>query len=235
MLEALAVRLARKFGYTIAPLWRAPEVLLAERLRRIFAERRIGYVIDVGANVGQYRRFLRDRVGFTGPVLSAEPVSIYAEKCRQAGDDNTTVLQCALGPETGSAEINVTEGTTLNSMLAPKDWFAGNTTVRRETVEVRRLDDIVPPGFDLTRTFLKLDTQGFDLQAARGGPNALSKIPALQTEISIRPLYEGMPTMDQSLAFFRERGFEVADFFLVNPAEHGEAAEFDCLMVKVPS
>jgi hypothetical protein len=46
---------------------------LASPLQELFAQLRIDTVIDVGANLGQYYEFLRDRIGFTGRIVSFEP------------------------------------------------------------------------------------------------------------------------------------------------------------------
>ena len=98
---------------------------------------------------------------------------------------------------------------------------------------MRRLDDVLPPDIKLARTFLKLDTQGYDLTVARGAPHSLSNIPALQTEVSMVPIYENMPSFEDALAFFRSRGFAVSDFHVVTQDEHLRAIEFDCFMVRV--
>jgi len=69
--------------------------------------------------------------------------------------------------------------------------------VRVDKVPVRRLeailDDLIAtrPG---ARIFLKIDTQGYDLQVVRGAGRRLPAIRALQTELAARATYEGMPT-----------------------------------------
>jgi len=52
--------MASNMGLLIIPTRRMDSYLLQMRLKRIISEYRIDCVIDVGANIGQYRDFLRN-------------------------------------------------------------------------------------------------------------------------------------------------------------------------------
>src|SRR5579871_5572471 len=58
-MKKLLARLAADMSYTALPTWRLPELPLANCLRDLFVARGITTVIDVGANLGQDRNFLR--------------------------------------------------------------------------------------------------------------------------------------------------------------------------------
>ena len=104
-----------------------------------------------------------------------------------------------------------------------------NTTI----VPVSTLDaEFAATGVDLSRAFLKLDTQGFDLEVLRGGAGVVASVRALQAEVSFKPIYEGIPDYKEAIAAFEKKGFEVADFFLVSTDGRNGAVEFDCLMVR---
>ena len=99
-------------------------------------------------------------------------------------------------------------------------------------VPLRTLNSEFAGNSDLKRTYLKLDTQGFDLEVVAGGVNTVSQLPALQTEISFKALYECMPDYKRSIGEFERRGFSVADMFLVSTDDEYRAVEFDCIMVR---
>ena len=214
------------------------EVAMAMRLRRIFAERRIDQVIDVGANAGQFRGFLRDKVRFKGRIVSFEPVPELAERltARAASDPLWTVRARALGAEPGELAINVMSASVFSSFREPlgagPEIDKMNRVARTEAVPVSTLDAEFAGQRGLRHTYLKLDTQGFDLEVLRGGRQVLAEIPALQTEVSFRPLYEGMPSYAESIAAFERCGFAVADLFLVAADDVGRAMEFDCIMIR---
>lgn len=233
-------RVAEAFGYQVVAKRRASKLPHARKLRLICQRYAISAALDIGANRGQFRDFLRSDVGFQGPVHSFEPVSALAAgmAARRGSDATWHIHDYALGPEAGSREINVMAASDFSSFLAPRDdvtaAFAPKNAVQRtERVEVRTLDAVAAAlGIDPPRTFVKIDTQGWDLEVARGGRDTLSKVAAIQTEVSVRPIYRGMPDYAQTLAFFSELGFHLSDFFIVSSDERLRAIEFDCLMVR---
>ena len=236
-MKALVSRFAARLGYDVVPRWRVAGLPLARRLQQIFAARQIDRVIDVGANQGQFRLFLRIEVGFTGEIISFEPIPEHAAKLQSlsAQDPRWTVHACALGAAAGTHTLNVAVATVFSSFLRPlaSEPNEGSNVVQRTVeVPVQTLDSFFADAPSLERTYLKLDTQGFDLEVARGGVQVMRRIPALQSEISFRPIYQGMPPYQESIATFEQYGFRVSDLFRVTAAADDVAYEFDCLMVR---
>ena len=228
-------RWALERGYIVEPRRVLSTVALAERLKQIFADYDIRTVIDVGANLGQYGMFLRERVGFTGRIESFEPIPALAEKLFQTAvpDGRWAIHQMALGAEPGRQTIHVTAQPTYSSFHPIADEYAKKIAVAELVdVPVARLDDQLFGKVDLQHTYLKLDTQGFDLEVLKGATKLVSEIPALQTEVSFQPFYRRMPNYQESLDTFARYGFVVADFFLAAEDEDRAAMEFDCLMVR---
>jgi FkbM family methyltransferase len=209
---------------------------VAELLRRY----RVNCVLDVGANRGQYGRRLR-RIGFEGHIVSFEPVAATFAELQEAaaGDPQWTAYPYALGREDSTASMNVVPGT-LSSLLPATDF--GSTRYERlrepsaEDVEVRRLDGILDEVLARVpdpRPYLKLDTQGFDLEAFAGLGDRVGEIVAMQSEVSVVEIYAGMPPMAQALEAYEAAGFEITGLFPVSrEAETGRVLEFDCVMVR---
>lgn len=212
-------------------------------LRNVLAKLAIDCVLDVGANRGQYGSMLRD-IGYRGLILSFEPVGANFEAlaARAAGRGPWNCFRYALGAADGEAEINVTDEDVFSSFLKPTEdsqaRFPRNRVARMEKVQVRRLDgvlDQLSDGLSSPRIYLKMDTQGFDLEVLAGATGVLDRILALQTEVSFRPIYHGMPSYQDSLREFQARGFQVVDFMPVNRESDGlRAIEMDCVMVRGP-
>src|SRR5262245_2099666 len=184
---------------------------------------------------------IREDGGVPGPILSFEPVRRYADVLveRAKQDPNWEICRYALGSAPGSAEIHITQSPGLNSFLAPRHdlvegfWSEGSV-LGKELVEIRTLDAVFPElkarvGFQ--RPYLKLDTQGFDLQVLQGGPESFRSVVAYQTEASIRPIYEGMPDFLDAIRFGNERGFELSGMFPVYLDDAMRLIEFDCVFV----
>ena len=214
---------------------------LSSHLRDLFSLLDIGCVFDVGANTGQYRNFLREHVDYKGMILSFEPVSSLADQMMKKVDDDPgwKVFQLALGSLNSTRSINIMKGSTLNSFLEPtssatKELDADNKVLHREPVHVKTLDTFLKefdPHGTLPRIFLKMDTQGFDLEVLKGAQESLPRISALQSEISVLPIYRDMPNYHESIDRFQKDGFDVTGMFPVTRDRWLRVLEFDCVAI----
>ncbi|MBE3000816.1 FkbM family methyltransferase [Nocardiopsis sp. HNM0947] len=257
-LEPGTALVSRNHGYEVVPLGRGswvvrrgkPDVqrthkavmnhLAAEHVASLLYHYRADCVLDVGANTGQYAKQLR-RYGYRGRIVSFEPVPEITEKLRRASanDPDWHVYPYALGREDRTDTINVVYGS-MSSMLGPSEF--GTTRYKRfkrsrgQEIEVRRLDgllDKVLDGLDDPRPYLKLDTQGFDLEAYAGGGDRVREFVGLQSEVALMQIYEGMPRMAEAVATFEADGFEITGMYPVTREETtGRVLEFDCVMAR---
>ncbi|MCK4827053.1 FkbM family methyltransferase, partial [bacterium] len=199
-------------------------------------------IVDVGANIGQYAHFLRSRVRYKGLIISFEPdpdnlaqLQIAAEK-----DNNWLIFGCALGNERTTLDMNIMEHSVLNSFLKPDhsqtNQFRGKNEIKKTLkVEVKRLDELLPSlrdKYNFSNVYLKLDTQGFDLNVFAGALGVINQISAVQSEVSFIPIYKSMPTLEQSLNVFKAEGFEVSALYAVEEDRFPFAVEFDCIFLK---
>lgn len=168
------------------------------RLGRMLAANHIDLVLDVGANLGDYGRNLRE-AGYANAILSFEPLDApYSQLTRTvAGDPLWQVApQMALGATNGTVRINVSANSTSSSILpmlgthaeaAPESVYIGH-----QLVPLRRLDGVSHPLLQrATAPFLKIDTQGYEREVITGASGLLPMLRGIQVELSLVPLYEG--------------------------------------------
>ncbi len=218
----------------------AQEYMGARHVAALLRHYQVNCVFDVGGNIGQYGRRLRQH-GYGGRIVSFEPVSATAEKLRRAAQDDPEwwVYPYALGSEERTDTINVVYGS-MSSILDPTEF--GNERYKRfrntkpEEIEVRRLDSLMDEalkGIDEPRTYLKLDTQGYDLEAFAGAGVWKNEFVGLQSEVALMRIYEGMPRMAEAIATYEAEGFEVTGMFPVTREDTtGRVLEFDCVMAR---
>ena len=235
-------RRLRSIGYEVVPYPPSDWVRSRDSLQRLLNKLAIDCVFDVGANRGQFGDQLRD-IGYKGTILSFEPVQAHFKilSARAAARPPWNTFKYALGSQNGQAEINVNEDDVLTSFLPsnpPTSTHPRNRVVAKETVEVRRLDGIFDEcmaGSGARRLYLKLDTQGFDLEALRGAEGVLDKFQGAQSELSFIPIYQGMPTSLETIREFQNRGFDVVDLMPVTRASDGLVMmEMDCIFARSP-
>lgn len=211
---------------------------LDKHLQRLFALLAINCVVDVGANRGQYGRFLR-QLGFNGRIISFEPVPGDYAVLRETAvaDPHWQTHPLALGDQETSQRINVTSDSLFNSFLQPNEFIIGQGLRIDETadVPVRRLDALLPTLLaDLPdpRIYLKVDTQGYDLHVLTGAAGILPQVLALQSEVSARPVYDEMPDYLESIRFLNSLGYDITGLFPIARDNALRVLEFDCVMVR---
>ena len=126
----------------------------------------------------------------------------------------------------------------MNSFLTPNDYalkidnaLAGQYQVIGTTeVPVRTVDEILTES-EASRVFLKMDTQGFDLEVLRGADTCLDRIIALQTEATVRPLYKDVPTFIDTYEVLTAKGFDATGMFPLSWDDQGRVLEFDFVFV----
>lgn len=234
--------IARGIGCELIPHWRLTNWELSTHLAKLFAQYEIDVVLDVGANRGQYRDFLRDEVGFAGHIVSFEPMSALAAVLRERAraDSRWRVYHCAVGRAPGTLPLNVMRDDSLSSFRRPDgshvrdDLDAQNTVVRVEEVAVRTLDELWPEitaALRVARPYLKMDTQGFDLEVVAGAGSALGQVVALQSEVAFRALYAAAPNYLDSISQLQAAGFEITGIFSVSRDAELRVIESDCVML----
>lgn len=216
--------------------------LSTEHIAWMLRELRVNCVLDVGGNIGEYGQLLRE-MGYTGRIVSFEPLAHLADRLREAAADDPDwqVVQSALGAGEGEAGMTVVGGRGSTSSLLPvsdfgKTWSPRLEGVDEEQVTVRRLEDLFDDaiaGLDSPRVYLKLDTQGYDLQAFRGAGRRIDEVVGMQSEIANVPIYDGMPRMTEQIAAYEKEGFETTGMFpvTIDRTTH-RVIEFDVVMIR---
>jgi FkbM family methyltransferase len=219
--------------------------LEALNLKMILDLYQIDLVLDVGANVGQFGKKLR-KLGYKNKIVSFEPVSIAFDELLKESkhDNNWDVLNYALGSENKEQKIHVSEASLFSSFLESNEWcsqYFGDESFgsKEELVQVRRLEDVLcgmVKNLDSAKIFLKMDTQGYDIEVFSGLGNLSDKVIALQSEISVIPIYHNIPHLTESIGFFEKAGFEISGLHPVNLEDTSlRVIEYDLVMVNSKS
>ncbi len=230
------LKVSRSLGYDIVPLREMKERDFALHLRELLTRLDIDCVLDVGANVGQYHDFLRDKVLYDGPIVSFEPVGRHVELLRERAraDSDWHIEGYALGAQEGSLPINVMASDQFSSVLQPDTSRTHDAASAMAHVVLPVLRERL--NFD--RPYLKLDTQGFDMEVLQGARDSLPDVRALQTEASVIGIYKGMPGYMETIRYLDQQGFDVTGFYPVSRDRALRLIEFDCVMMNrgaVPS
>ena len=191
-------------------------------------------VVDVGANRGQFALVARhcfDR----SQIISIEPLAQPAAIWRAvfADDARASLMDAALGPAEGSAVIHVSGRDDSSSLLpitaTQNSLFPGTAQVDTGTVRVTRLAELLEAAAIVTPALLKIDVQGFELQALAGCEDLLDRFEWVYVECSFIELYSGQAFSDEVIAWLRERGFAMHGVYNMTYDASGRAVQADFL------
>ena len=226
------------FGYEI--LKKKKIQTINNHLQYIFNMAKIDYVIDVGANEGQFASSLR-RNNYKGNILSFEPASKPFKKLVENSkhDAYWDVINLALGEKKESRKINVFEASDLNSFyeaseLGKNRLNNGMKKIKTEMIEIKTLDSILKK-IDLKNKniFLKIDTQGFDLSVFKGSMKHMSMIRGLMSEIPVQKIYKTTQSYHDILKEYEAHKFQISGIFpVLQNKKNNTVMEFDCVMLK---
>ncbi len=209
-------------------------------LKKFFAYYKVDCVFDVGANTGQYATMLRKQVGYTGNIISFEPMPRAAEVLRKKaeGDPQWYVEEMALDEVSGTAVFNVMKSDQFSSLHLPSEkevaiFKNNNVVVNQISVQTRTLGEMFEKYkkiFSFTHSFLKMDTQGNDIMIAKGSEDYLKNFVGLQSELSIKKIYKNTSNYSETIEYYISQNFELSALVPNNEGHFPHLVEIDCIM-----
>ena len=194
----------------------------------------IEFVIDVGANRGQFALIAR-KVYPQAIIHSFEPLEEPGQIFKRvfADDPKVTLHPCAIGRERTTATIHITREDDSSSLLPitkmQSEIFPGATEKGTRQVSVLPLSEAlgnlsIPPA-----SLLKIDVQGFELEVLKGSEDILNKFSNLYIECSFIELYASQALAHQIIAWLEQRNFILSGIYNVYYEKCGTAVQGDFL------
>lgn len=202
----------KKIGYSISMY--PPQS--TQDFVKLLSNHTIDLVLDVGANTGQFAKWLID-FGYKGKILSFEPMQKEYDilvKNSKTKKNWLVADKCGLSDKTGEEVFNISENSVSSSFLPLTDYVKkvspSTKYVAQEKVKTFRLEnyDFENTIHDAKSIFLKLDVQGFEDSVLDGSVGMLHKVNGMLIEFSLMPLYEGQKSMLDLLKKIDSLGYE---------------------------
>ena len=188
-------------------------------------------IIDGGANLGSITDAL---LGYypSAAIHAFEPIPHLADALRikYALRPNVVIHAKALGAGPKKLKFHQLNNIDASSFLNPseikKKYLGHQVDVSVElAVEQVRLDDVVDGGIDI----LKLDLQGYELEALKGAERSLPSTKLILIEVEFVPLYENQPLFGDIDVFLRERGFSLLNLYELWTHPDGQLTSGDAI------
>lgn len=202
--------------------------IFQRELERLRPDVEDGVVLDVGANIGYFALMELDALGDSAEVVAFEPdernVALLERNLALHGyHDAATVERAAVGPERGTAELELSSHTNLNNLRCLPTEPAGIDVLETETVDVWSIDEYLA-AHDLdpeSVVAVRMDLEGYEIEVADGMERVLSADGPLVLSIEIHTVVREPEEIRRLLDRFEEHGFEVVEalteFITVDP------------------
>lgn len=191
-------------------------------------------VVDVGANRGQFALVSR-QVFPNSQILSFEPLPGPAARFRSlfAADAGVSLHEAAIGPESGTSTIHISRRDDSSSLLPITDTqvslFPGTAEAGTATIKVGPLREFVKEERIQAPALLKIDVQGYELQALRGCESLLHRFGHVYVECSFVELYAGQALAHEVVAWLEARGFRLSGTHNMTRDASGSEVQADFL------
>lgn len=219
-MKNIVKKLMRSTGYDLHRY--NPSSSQACQLEHALRNHKIDLVLDVGANVGQFAKGLRE-VGYKDRIISFEPLidaHHILSKAASGQREWEVHERCAIGDINGKIQINVSTNSVSSSVLPMlkehSDAAPESTFTRSEETPIQTLDS-VSARYMTSRnsTLIKIDTQGFEWQVLDGASETLKCARGVMIELSLVPLYSGQRLWQDIITRLETQGFNL---WSLNPA-----------------
>jgi len=190
-------------------------------------------IVDGGAFAGPtIKKFLGI---FEKPVIHAfEPNPDMVERLiRNFSSRGINIHPMALGSENKKIPFFILNAPQSSSFLKPGTWAKNYHGEKMETFQTIDVDSIrLDTFFENTKIdILKLDLQGFELEALKGAEGILHNIRLISTEVEFVPLYENQPLFSEIELFLRQRGFRLYNLYELWTHPDGQLTAGDALFL----
>lgn len=171
-------------------------------------------VVDIGANIGVYTKYLSELVGIHGHVYSIEPIpltfEILSSNVKKLELKNVELVNCGVSEINGSASMDIplyeSGGENFyEAMIVDENT---DSSLRRVRVNLKTLDSLFSewPYNDIS--FIKCDVEGHELQCIKGAADIIkSSKPAWLIEISGDP-DDLTSTAYETFKLLNEKGYK---------------------------
>jgi FkbM family methyltransferase len=229
--------MTRRLGVDIVKynVYHSDAVVLRQAIRHFG----VRTVLDVGANIGQYAEQVLKH-GFQGRLFSFEPLAEAYQALQAASRRHRgwQVFNLGMGSQAGEILINVSENSMSSSILKVREPSLAadptSRTINQQKIRLSTVDDFMAGHPEIEdEILLKLDVQGYEIEALKGALKNLNRIRLIQAELSFAPLYDNAPRYEEVVDYLKARKFEL---FSVMPGfrdeQSGQMLQADGLFVR---
>ena len=190
-------------------------------------------VVDVGANYGNWTA-MAAQIFPDSKIIMIEPQEELQRYLSEIANSNEKIdlISSAVGSRHGEEIQTIWEDLSGSSFL-PKIEDHLLASGRQRVTSMTTLDSILDLRPDFTPSLVKLDIQGYELEALRGGERLFGQAEIFIVEVSLFEFMPAQPIANEIVKFFADRDYYLYDIvgFLRRPSD-GALGQVDLAFAK---
>lgn len=181
------------------------------------------YILDVGANLGEWTRMAKE-IYPDSVVYMIEPLSEMESNLKKICEEFPGTKYFPNGAGSKIAEHPLTTwGDDLagaSCLNSENEYF--KSLNKQRMIKIITIDSLIENKQIEIPELVKLDIQGFELEALKGATMTFGKTEAFILETSLFEFTKGTPILSEVVIFMADRGYEIYDFpgFLRRPYDY---------------
>lgn len=175
-------------------------------------------IVDIGCRWGFAERFLDPKFHRRMKIFGFDPDAEECERLEASYRDHPrgfiNCIPLALGEKPGKRNLFITKEPACSSLHPPIKYLS-ETYPALKCTEIDKVVSIDVVNFHdwasinelKSLDYVKIDTQGSELEILRGAEGYLQTIRCLDIEVEFNPIYEGQSLFWETDSFLRSKGF----------------------------
>ncbi|MCX2492585.1 FkbM family methyltransferase [Pedobacter sp. PF22-3] len=173
-------------------------------------------IYDIGAHVGIWT-VLTKSIFPSSKIVCFEPLAQHhvTLKANTSHLNNINIYPFALGPKTGEATINIanrSDSSSIMDLTTKQAEIFGVTMDRTGSIQIAQLDEFIRKEQIQLPDLMKLDIQGYELEALKGGIACMQACKFIILEVSFLEFYQGQPLFEEVIAFMASHQYKTIAF-----------------------
>ena len=175
-------------------------------------------IIDIGAHNGQFALIAKYKFK-KSKIYSFDPLSESKKKYQDSLKDKKKCFffNCAIGNKNTNGKINISQNSDSSSILSiskrQTEIFKNTKKIGVQDIKIKKLNYYLKKKDLKKYSLLKIDVQGYELNALKGCEDLLNNIQYIYIECSYEELYKKQPLFNQINRWLTKKNFYLKQKF----------------------